>query len=117
MKKHHRKQEINIESSEQQIVEAASSIGARSIPGLNRKSSSSSSSSLSSSDHELEWHHPGWLRNTRKEEHDRIVMFNKRLASKLQVNTLWKFHNFSITHILREINFGVWILEVQNLPF
>ena len=27
--------------------------------------------------------------------------------------TMWKFHDFSITQILREINFG----EVQKLPF
>ena len=29
--------------------------------------------------------------------------------------TAWKFRDFSITQILREINFGG--LEVQNLPF
>ena len=32
------------------------------------------------------------------------------------VHTVWKFHDFSITQILREINF--WgVLEVQNLSF
>ena len=30
-------------------------------------------------------------------------------------NTVWKLQNFSITKILREINFEY--LEVQNLPF
>ena len=30
------------------------------------------------------------------------------------VNFMWKFHDFSITQILREI---LEILEVQNLPF
>ena len=33
----------------------------------------------------------------------------------LNTCTVWKFRDFSISQILREINF--WILEVQNLPF
>ena len=31
--------------------------------------------------------------------------------------TVWKFHTFAITQILREINFTYFILEVQNLHF
>ena len=74
-------------------MEAASAIGARNIPsGEDMKSAASSSSSSSSSDHELEWHRPnyrpGWVGKTRKEELDKIVMTNKRLASKFQAHSV-----------------------------
>ena len=46
------------------------------------------------------------------------VIYSSLYKIKLMKNmqpTVWKLHDFSITQILREINFG--ILEVQNLPF
>ena len=39
-----------------------------------------------------------------------------QLKSSIEdLSTVWKFHDFSIKWILREINLG--IQEVQNLPF
>ena len=36
----------------------------------------------------------------------KLVAFKKFLSKKRHSDTVWKYHDFSITQILREINFG-----------
>ena len=38
------------------------------------------------------------------------------LSQKVLYHTVWKYHNFSVVDILREINFG-WVQKVKNCHF